>query len=155
MMKKLKVYLAGPWFYGDQPEKLSKVEALLDSYADTLDVFSPRRESLVTLDSTMSKRKQTFEGNVEHVCNADFIVALVDDSDKGTLFECGLAYAFGVPILYYCETAQKKPFNLMLAESCTELGYVTSIEELKERIDKILQTGLEWMNEGVFEGVVE
>lgn len=154
MMKKLKVYLAGPWFYGDQPERLSKVEALLDGYKE-LKVFSPRRESLVTPDSTMSKRTQTFDGNVEHVRDADFIVALVDDSDKGTLFECGLAYAFGVPILYYCETAQKKPFNLMLAESCTELGYVTSIEELKERIDKILQTGLEWMNEGVFEGVVE
>ena len=153
-MNKLNVYLAGPWFYGDQPEKLSKVEALLDSY-DMLDVFSPRRESLVTPDSTMSKRTQTFEGNVEHVRDADFIVALVDDSDKGTLFECGLAYAFDVPILYYCETAQKKPFNLMLAESCTALGYVTSLEELKQRIDKIVRIGPWRMCEGAFKGVVE
>ena len=150
----IKVYLAGPWFYGDQPEKLSKVESCLDSYSE-LNVFSPRRESLVVPDATENVRKRAFEANVDNVFDSDMIVALVDDSDKGTLFECGLAYAHNVPILYYCETANKKPFNLMLAESCTKLGYVTSVDELKNRIDEILTRGLENMSAETFEGVIE
>lgn len=154
MDKKLKVYLAGPWFYGDQPEKLSKVEELLDSY-DRLDVFSPRRETLVAPDAKEDARTQAFNGNVKHVHDADFIVALVDDSDKGTLFECGLAYAYNVPILYYCETAEQKPFNLMLAESCPKLGYVTNTLDLARRIDRIMFFGLDMMVADRFEGEIE
>lgn len=150
----MKVYLAGPWFYGDQPEKLSKVESCLDSFKE-LDVYSPRRETQVKPDSTKAERRVTFLADVKHVKEADIIVALVDDSDKGTLFECGLAYAFGVPILYYSEYAEKKPFNLMLIESCEKLGYVTNVEELKERIEKLLEVGLESMNGREFRGVVE
>lgn len=150
----IKVYLAGPWFYGDQPEKLSKVENCLDSYKE-LKVFSPRRESLVKPDATHDDRKQSFMANVLNVYDADMIVALVDDSDKGTLFECGLAYAKDVPILYYSELANVKPFNLMLAESCTQLGYVTSVDALKNKIDEILRVGLENMQSEKFEGEIE
>lgn len=148
-----KVYLAGPWFYGDQSEKLSKVEKCLDKYLP--DVFSPRRETLVKLDAKKDARRQSFLGNVKHVKDADFVVALVDDGDKGTLFECGLAYAYNVPILYYCETAKKKPFNLMLAESCTQLGYVTNINDLREKILEIINDGLENMHAERFEGEIE
>lgn len=150
----MKVYLAGPWFYGDQPEKLSRVEACLDSFTK-LDVYSPRREMVVAPNATKEQRQKTFELNVEHVFDADFIVAIVDDSDKGTLFECGLAYAHNVPILYYSEHAHKKPFNLMLAESCLELGYVTNVDDLKKRIDETLEKGLENMHAERFEGVIE
>lgn len=150
----MKVYLAGPWFYGDQPEKLSKVESCLDSFPE-LKVFSPRRESLVTPNATDDIRKQSFDMNVKHVFDSDFIVALVDDSDKGTLFECGLAYANNVPILYYSELANVRPFNLMLAESCPELGYVTSVEALRNKIDEILDKGLENMTSERFEGEIE
>ena len=150
----MKVYLAGPWFYGDQPEKLSRVESCLDSFKE-LEVYSPRRETQVKPNSTKAERRITFQADVEHVKEADFIVALVDDSDKGTLFECGLAYAFSVPILYYSEYAEKKPFNLMLIESCEKLGYATNIDELKERIEKILKVGLENMDGREFKGVVE
>ena len=150
----MKVYLAGPWFYGDQPTKLSKVESCLDSFK-ALKVFSPRRESLITPNATHDDRKSAFEANVSHVYDADFIVALVDDSDKGTLFECGLSYARNVPILYYCESAKVKPFNLMLAESCTQLGYVTNIDDLRDKICEILSKGLENMKAERFEGEIE
>lgn len=151
---KTKVYLAGPWFYGDQPERLGKVEACLDSYKE-LDVYSPRRQKQVTAGASFADRRETFESNVKNVNDADFIVALVDDSDKGTLFECGLAYAYNVPILYYSETAKTRPFNLMLAESCTELGYVTDIEMLRARIEEMLEKGLENMKAESFDGVIE
>ena len=148
------VYLAGPWFRGDQPEKLSKVESCLDSFKE-LKVFSPRRETLVKPDSGKDARRKAFEGDVLHVYVSDFIVAIVDDSDKGTLFECGLAYGAKVPILYYSEHAEDRPFNLMLAESCTELGYVTNVDDLKERIEKILEVGLTNMHAEEFKGVIE
>lgn len=150
----MKVYLAGPWFYGDQPEKLSKVETLLDSF-EKLNVFSPRRESLVKPNATDDDRRESFDSNVYNVITSDFVVALVDDSDKGTLFECGLAYAEHVPILYYSENAEKKPFNLMLAESCRTLGYVTNIDELNERIKLILDKGIDSLNVKRFEGEIE
>lgn len=150
----MKVYLAGPWFYGDQPEKLSKVESCLDSFKE-LTVFSPRRETLIKPDAKEDARRQSFLANVEHVFDSDFIVALVDDSDKGTLFECGLAYAHNVPILYYSELANVKPFNLMLAESCTELGYVTNVDDLRKKISETLEKGLENMRAARFEGEIE
>lgn len=150
----MKVYLAGPWFYGDQPEKLSRVESCLDSFKE-LEVYSPRRETQVKPNSTKAERRVTFLADVKHVNEADFIVALVDDNDKGTLFECGLAYAFGVPILYYSEYAEKRPFNLMLIESCEQLGYVTNVDELKERIKLLLDSGIENMNGREFKGIVE
>lgn len=149
-----KVYLAGPWFYGNQAEILSKVESCLDSFSE-LEVFSPRRETLIKPNAKEDARRQAFDGNVHHVNSSNFVVALVDDSDKGTLFECGLAYAAKVPILYYSENAEKRPFNLMLAESCTELGYVTNIESLKERIELILSKGLGNMHAEKFEGEIE
>lgn len=150
----IKVYLAGPWFHGNQAEILSKVESCLDGFKE-LNVFSPRRETLVQPDAKEDARRQSFLGNVKHVNDSDFVVALVDDSDKGTLFECGLAYNANVPILYYSEFAEKRPFNLMLAESCTELGYVTNIDSLKERIEEILAKGLVNMKAERFEGVIE
>lgn len=150
----MKVYLAGPWFYGDQPERLSRVESCLDSFSE-LEVYSPRRETQVVPNSTKEQRKKTFEADVVHVSDADFIVALVDDSDKGTLFECGLAYANNVPILYYSEYAEKKPFNLMLAESCEKLGYVTNVDMLRERITDLLENGIDNVSVKYFEGVIE
>ena len=149
-----KVYLAAPWFYGDQPHKLSRVEACLDSI-EGLEVFSPRRETQIQDGAPEEARRKTFLANVENIKSSDFIVAIVDDSDKGTLFECGLAYAFGVPILYYSEYAEKKPFNLMLVESCEQLGYVTNIDDLKVRISELLEVGIENMHGCKFKGVVE
>ena len=148
------VYLAGPWFYGDQPEKLGRVESCLDSFSE-LDVYSPRRETQVKSNSTKEERRVTFLADVNHVNEADFIVAIVDDNDKGTLFECGLAYNANIPILYYSEYAEKKPFNLMLIESCEKLGYVTNISELKERIKMLFEVGIENMNGREFKGIVE
>ena len=55
----MKVYLAAPWFYGDQPEKLDRVESCLDSFK-ALDVFSPRRESLLSGNATKESRTETF-----------------------------------------------------------------------------------------------
>lgn len=150
----MKVYLAGPWFHINQAAVLSKVESCLDSF-DELEVFSPRRETLVKPDAKENARRRAFEGNVHHVNTSDFVVALVDDSDKGTLFECGLAYAAGVPILYYSEYAEKRPFNLMLAESCEELGYVTNVEDLKTRVQLILEKGPANITAERFEGVIE
>ena len=155
-MSKYDVYLAGPWFHGNQPEILDKVEKCLDSFGeDNLKVFSPRRETLVSKTSTEDETDQSYLSNIRHVKAADFVVALVDDSDKGTLFECGIACALDVPLLYYSEKAETEPFNLMLAESCEKLGYVTNVEQLHERITEILNKGLDNIKAKRFEGEIE
>lgn len=149
------VYLAGPWFHEGQPERLEKVEKCLDNFIEKglSRVFSPRRETLVEPNAQMDTRKQAFLGNVRHVSASDFIVAIVDGDDKGTLFECGLAYGVNVPILYYYEG--DKPFNLMLAESCEELGYVTNIEDLEKRIKDIIKNGIDNIKPDSYKGEIE
>lgn len=148
----MKVYLASPWFHGEEPDRLERVEKVLDSFKEKgLEVFSPRRENLVPPDAEGNTRTIAFNGNVQHVKDADFIVAIVDTSDKGTLFECGLAYAYNVPILYYSETLGEKPFNLMLAESCKMLGYVTNEEDLAKRVETLINKGFDSVAETVTE----
>lgn len=150
---KYDVYLAAPWFHEGEPERLDKVEACLDSF-ENLKVFSPRRETLVDAASTDDKLEQSFLANVRHVKASDFVVAIVSTKDSGTLFECGLAYGCDVPILYYYDTPDK-PFNLMLAKSCKQLGYVTNVDELKERIQTILDLGIDNVNVEDFKGEIE
>ena len=43
----------------------------------------------------------------------------------------------------------------MLAKSCKQLGYVTNVDELKERIQMILDLGIDNVNVEDFKGEIE
>ena len=110
---RLRVYLAGPFFNEEQIERINYIEDLLDKL--NFDVFSPRQASKITPNATKQDMMDTFKGNVSHINEADFVLAILDSNDSGTLFECGYAYE-KKPILYFNETRDKGP-NLMLALS--------------------------------------
>ena len=110
---RLRVYLAGPFFNEEQVERINYIEDLLDKL--NFDVFSPRQASKITPNATKQDMIDTFEGNVSHINEADFVLAILDSNDSGTLFECGYAYE-KKPVLYFNETRDKGP-NLMLALS--------------------------------------
>ncbi len=92
----MRLYFAGPLF--TQAERLWN-EALAAALSRAgHDVFLPQTEvkSIATLDADA-----IFQVDVDGVRSADAVVAVMDgaDPDSGTSFECGLAYALGIPLV--------------------------------------------------------
>lgn len=107
-----KIYLAGGWFSPEAEERHSRLYNLLK---DKYDVFNPRVES----DQTHVKLNadEILQKNIEGMTSVDIIVAIYDGKDTGTIWETGFSYANKKPIIYYSETLNGKPFNLMLAKT--------------------------------------
>lgn len=115
--KKHHVYAAGPWFYEGQEERLEKIEAMLRYYGYTF--FAPRLDGVpLPKDATAEDRQKTFMDNVDGITNAEFIIAVTDGKDTGTLWEAGCAFGANIPVVFFAETLpEDAQFNLMLAES--------------------------------------
>lgn len=112
----MKIYYAGGWFSPEQLEQHTRIGDLLES-TEGLVVHNPKKESLVTKNSTQEQLRETFKNNLTSIDNADLVVALTDFNDKGTFIEIGYALAKNIPVLYYAEKLNGRPFNLMLAVS--------------------------------------
>jgi nucleoside 2-deoxyribosyltransferase len=92
----MRIYFAGPLF--TQAERAWNVQ-LADRLAEAgHEVFLPQNEvkAIASLDADV-----IFQIDVDGVRAADAVVAVLDgaDPDSGTCFECGLAYALGIPIV--------------------------------------------------------
>ena len=152
---RIKVYLAGPFFNEEQEERINYLEDLLDKY--NFSIFSPRQASRIKPGCSQEDMIETFKGNTLNIDNADFVLAVLDDKDVGTVWETGYAYAKKIPVLYFNETrpADKGP-NLMLAMS-TLLPFIMQNKEIEPReyLEKVLleikENGLN-NTEKLFEG---
>lgn len=110
------IYLAGPWFTEGQPERLAKIEKLMDELE--LTYYSPRLDGIdLTPDATEADRNAVFTDNVDHLKRAKLVVAVVDGFDTGTIWETGTAYGLDISVAYYGETLADGTFNVMLAKS--------------------------------------
>ena len=109
-----KIYLAGGWFTPEMEEEHSRIYKLLK---DKFNVFNPKLASLITKDATKRQINSTLASNITNIDTADIVVVIYDRKDTGTIWEAGYAYAKGKPIVYYAETLNGKPFNLMLART--------------------------------------
>ena len=127
-MNKL-VYLASPFFKQEQIERIEFIENCLEKNGYT--VFSPRKEFVVKPNATKEDREKGFLGNCKAIQSCDFVLAVTDGKDIGTIWESGFAFANGKPVLYFAETLGNNEFNLMLAES-GKLGVCKSREELEK-----------------------
>jgi nucleoside 2-deoxyribosyltransferase len=129
----MKVYIAAPFF---NPTQLAIVEAIKQKltnidypycYFYSVSIFSPKDES-------MFKQGDNPETILNLNCNAiltsDFVIAVTDDKDVGTMFECGYAYANGIPILYiWLGKREGQKFNLMLAASGRVIHKISELDE--------------------------
>ena len=152
---RIKVYLAGPFFNEEQIERINYIEDLLDKY--DYDIFSPRQASLIKPGCSKEDMIKTFEGNTFNIDKSDFVLAILDGNDTGTMFECGYAYAMKKPVLYFNETRpEEKGPNLMLAMS-TLLPFIVQNREMSPRdylektLELIKKDGVEETEE-LFEG---
>lgn len=92
----MRLYFAGPLF--TQAERAWNAQVARHLVAAGHDVFLPQDEvkAIATLDAD-----RIFQIDVDGVRGAEAVVAILDgaDPDSGTSFECGLAYALGIPIV--------------------------------------------------------
>ena len=92
----MKIYFAGPLF--TQAERHWNERLATAMTAAGHQVFLPQTEvkAIATLDADL-----IFAVDVNGVRGAEAVVAVLDgaDPDSGTCFECGLAYALGIPII--------------------------------------------------------
>lgn len=92
----MRLYFAGPLFTQAERDWNRRIGARLS--AAGYDVFLPQDEvqALATLHADA-----IFRIDVDGIRSADAVVAILDgaDADSGTSFECGLAFALGIPIL--------------------------------------------------------
>lgn len=139
--KKIKIYLASGFFNEGQIKIVDFIEAAC-MVRPNLDLFSPRKSSLVPPGSITDKkfRQATFASNVDNIANADMLIASTLDKDMGTVFECGYAYANNIPIFYIHLTENVKGFNLMLSESGR--GVITTEQGILDLLDIINSEGI-------------
>jgi nucleoside 2-deoxyribosyltransferase len=137
----MRVYLAGPLFSAAE-RAFNKVLAELLRHAG----------HAVWLPQEHEQRSRSAEGifadDVEGIAWAEGIVANMDggDPDSGTCWECGYAFARGMPIVLFrtdfrsIGDAVGAPYNLMLVQSATrrlELP-LASVDEVARQLAKVL-----------------
>lgn len=135
-----KIYLASGWFNPTQAEELTRLEKIFDDRAEHFKLASPRRIFVCPPNAPKSVQDETFNGNLFHIEDADFLVVNTRDKDIGTIWEAGYAYAMNVPIVYFCAgLPEGAKFNLMLARSGVKV--CTSFEELENYLSLVIETG--------------
>lgn len=134
----LKVYLASPFFNPAQIDRIQQVEAELERFK----LYSPRKQTQFKTGTLPDKamRQLVLNNNIVAIEESDFVVAITDEKDMGTLFEAGYAYAIGKPIIYVAFTLGNRPFNLMLAE--TGIAVIKHLSELRTVAHSIMHDGI-------------
>ncbi len=109
----LKAYIASGWFSEDQ--EVARLKIINSATTANFEIYSPKDEDLFSDKHHRHTSHQVFNKNLFEIKVSKLVIASTVGKDMGTLFECGYAFAFGVPIVYFYPHTGK--FNLMLAES--------------------------------------
>lgn len=138
--KRASVYLASGWFSPDQERQLTRLEQVFDSRSDWINLFSPRRIFVCPPDAPQDVQENVFAGNVKHIKDADFCLVNTTYRDIGTIWEAGASYAYGTPIVYFCENLPPgAKFNLMLSRSGVKV--CTSFDQLEDYLERCKRAG--------------
>ena len=123
------VYIAGPFFNEEQKAVIEKIKNILKELK--ISYFSPGDELPILEGKKSSKkdREKVFIGNCNGITYSNFVIAVIDDFDPGTLWEMGFAFNDGRPILAYSDVPDRG-LNIMLEQSC--VGFVNGEKELKQ-----------------------
>lgn len=132
-IEKGKVYIASPFFSPTQIKKVEQVEKALESNPFVEMYFSPMRNQIEALPFGSDPwRVAVFAQDVNNLNWANVVVAVADmdgqDTDSGTAFEVGYAFAKGIPVIMIAEDSNE--INLMLSDSAyAYLGDITELED--------------------------
>ena len=138
---KPRIYLASGWFNFEQKKQMDEVyEALCELREESkIEFFSPFYDGIVLKKNDPELRarmKEVWELDISKVVDADLIVAVTQDYDVGTIFECGYGSASGCIILCY-NSQPELGLNLMLAQEAR--GFLKTPDTLKEAIESYIK----------------
>jgi nucleoside 2-deoxyribosyltransferase len=133
-----KLFLSGPLFTVAERNFNAELARFLEGQG--FEVWLPQQRA-----PRGRTAKAVFQNCVEGLEWADAIVACMDgpDPDSGTAWECGYAYAKGIPIVCYrtdyrgAGDVKRSPYNLMPSEAATvrfELPSRTTTPEFHQRV---------------------
>jgi nucleoside 2-deoxyribosyltransferase len=151
-----RVYLAGAWFTKEQENVIDKLEDVLEAWGVT--VFSPRWSSYKIwggkppAEHPRVTRQRVFRNDLQAITWSDMVLAVIDDFDPGTIFECGYAFAHNIPVWGYTDV-ENRGLNLMLSESYH--GFSCKEEELKQDLILLRSEGLSYSNVAKWQGRIE
>ncbi len=133
------VYLAAPWFTPKQKDSMDKVREVL--LRKDVKVFSPYYDGTVLDKNNDSPEMRTkvFNINIGSIDKCDFVVAIIDDFDPGTIFEIGYACKGKIPIICYSDVPGRG-LNLMLQQA--SIGFSNGEKQLAIQIDHFLNREL-------------
>lgn len=100
------VYLAGPIFTMAELWMINQVTVALESLGMT--VFSPYR------DVGFGDPAVVVTGDLEGLEKATAVLACIDGTDPGTLFEVGYAVKKGIPVICYAQNPKPSDLTMML-----------------------------------------
>lgn len=154
--QKIKCYLASGFFNEQQLKIVELIESVC-SHKENIELFSPRKSSLVPPGSITDKkfRAATFNTNLEQVDKSDCVICSTEGKDMGAIFEASRAYAKGIPIFYIYITDNPLGFNLMLSESAA--GVITMTIDILKLLEILDTEGLQSnkLKEFEYGGIVE
>ena len=121
------IYLAGPFFNETEIKNIEYVEEILTKKG--LTYFSPMRHSVSGEVGSPEWAEKIFAMDEEEILKADAVVAVYygNYSDSGTSWECGYAYAKGIPVILV-HVDEKGNSNLMMHVGCTSNVYLKDLE---------------------------
>ena len=125
--KTKKLYIAAPFFSARQLNEVVKAEdAILKA---GLEFYSPRSDGILQNMPPAQRLvagPKLFQLNCKMLRNCDGVLALVDDADRGTDWECGYAFGLyqglGKRVLGYKSDATK-PLNIMVLQCFDAVAY--------------------------------
>ena len=104
-------YVAAPDFSPEHMALVDKVSHILTLYR--IHPYLPVRE--VRYDVAEMSPIDVLERNRREIRRSDFVLAITDGRDLGTMVELGMSYILDVPLVLYWDDHQERPFNLMLS----------------------------------------
>ncbi|MGE5444311.1 MAG: nucleoside 2-deoxyribosyltransferase [Ignavibacteriales bacterium] len=139
----MKIYLAGPLFTQAERRWNRELAAALAKLKPDLEIILPQ-DIKIEFRNNNPDFAAIFKRNVESIENSDAIVAILDgsDSDSGTAWECGYAYAKGKPLIGVrtdFRASEDENLNAMLSQSSDVVFQESVNENIVELSKKIIE----------------
>lgn len=138
--RRLKAYIAAPFFSYDQKEVVKSIEGLLDEYF--IDYYSPMRDGVLkemSKEERAKRMEEIYNKNLHELLNCDLVVAVIDDYDTGTVFEIGYftrIKTFNPDKKLITYSPKNYGLNVMLQFSVD--GHAPDFESLEAALQKVI-----------------
>lgn len=129
-----RVYVAGPIF---TPEQLAAVRSVVDVvHGAGYDSYSPERDGIMLSPTDPPERRdEVFYSNLHAIRQSDVLIALLDTKDTGTIWEMGVAMAYGLPVI--AVTMEVPQMNVMLERGV--VAHVRTPDDLTLVLNEVQQ----------------